>query len=92
MKQTFVVLICLSIVASVILAVPTARRKSCCRRHSKSIPELKNIKEYRIQENDGRCRIKAVVFTVKKGKICSNPDDNRVKKLLEKLSQTEQKR
>ncbi|XP_020374149.2 C-C motif chemokine 16-like [Rhincodon typus] len=90
MKQVLVALICLSIVTSVILAGPTPIRKNCCRKYSKSIPAIKNVQEYRIQENNGRCRIKAVVFTVKRRQVCSNPDDSLVKELLKKLSQNEQ--
>eukprot|EP00061_Rhincodon_typus_P012926 g38983.t1 len=60
MKLVLVVLICLGTIFFVALAGPTPIRKNCCRKYSKSIPDIKNIKGYRIQENNGRCRIKAV--------------------------------
>ncbi|XP_020374151.1 C-C motif chemokine 20-like [Rhincodon typus] len=86
MKLVLVVLICLGTIFFVALAGPTPIRKNCCRKYSKSIPDIKNIKGYRIQENNGRCRIKAVVFKLKSGQICSDPDNKYVKELLEMLS------
>ncbi|XP_078059008.1 C-C motif chemokine 28-like [Mustelus asterias] len=91
MKQVLVVLVCLSIVIFTVSAVPNPILKSCCRNYSSTVPRFKRIQEYAIQEKDGRCRIKAVVFKVKKGRICSDPDNNEVKKLLEKLSKKEQR-
>uniref|UniRef100_UPI00398F378A eotaxin-like n=1 Tax=Pristiophorus japonicus TaxID=55135 RepID=UPI00398F378A len=91
MKQFLVVLIGLSVFTLVVLAAPTGQQKSCCLNYSKSVPNFKKIKDYKIQENDGSCRIEAVVFRLKDRWICSNPEDERVKKLVEKLSQKEQR-
>uniref|UniRef100_UPI00398E8207 C-C motif chemokine 17-like n=1 Tax=Pristiophorus japonicus TaxID=55135 RepID=UPI00398E8207 len=91
MKQFLVVLICLSVFTLVVLAAPTGPRKSCCLKYSKSVPNFKKIKDYEIQEDDGSCSINAVVFRLRDRWICSNPKDERVKKLVEKLSQKEQR-
>ncbi|GCC23623.1 C-C motif chemokine 17-like [Chiloscyllium punctatum] len=91
MKQVLVVLMCLGIISFVALAAPSQIWKNCCRKYSQRIPQLHRIKEYASQENDGRCKIKAVIFKVKNHWICSNPDNGQVKKLVEKLSQKERK-
>ncbi|XP_067897488.1 eotaxin-like [Heterodontus francisci] len=91
MKQVLVVLICLSIFMLVVSAAPNPIWKNCCRRYSKTVPRFNRIEDYTMQENDGRCKIKAVLFKVRGRKICSDPNDERVQKLVEKLSQKEQR-
>uniref|UniRef100_UPI00398F7CDB C-C motif chemokine 17-like n=1 Tax=Pristiophorus japonicus TaxID=55135 RepID=UPI00398F7CDB len=91
MKQFLVVLIGLSVFTLVVLAAPNPTRKSCCLKYSKSVPNVNIIEKYKIQENDGSCRIKAVVFMIKGKRICSNPKDERVKKLVQKLSKRKQR-
>ncbi|GCB61570.1 hypothetical protein scyTo_0011335 [Scyliorhinus torazame] len=91
MKQVLAVLFCLSVIVFTVSAVPNLILKSCCRNYSVSVPRLNRIKDYVIQQNDGRCKIEAVVFKVKKILVCSDPNNNEVKELLEKLSKKEQR-
>ncbi|XP_060690268.1 C-C motif chemokine 17-like [Hemiscyllium ocellatum] len=91
MKQVLVVLMCLGIISFVALAAPSQILKNCCLKYSGILPQLKRIKEYVIQKNDGRCKIKAVIFKVKNLWICSNPNNLKVKRFVEKLSQKERK-
>uniref|UniRef100_UPI00398F4F51 eotaxin-like n=1 Tax=Pristiophorus japonicus TaxID=55135 RepID=UPI00398F4F51 len=91
MKQFLVVLIGLSVFTLVVLAAPNGPRKSCCLKYSKKVPNFNNIEEYKIQENDGSCRIKAVVFTVKGKRYCFDLKKEGVKKLVEKHSKREQR-
>ncbi|XP_041038605.1 eotaxin-like [Carcharodon carcharias] len=91
MKQVLVVLICLNIITFTVLAGPIQIQKDCCRNYSKTIPQFKRVKEYNIQENDGRCRIKAVLFKVGKRWVCSDPNNDGVKSLVKKLSKKQQR-
>ncbi|XP_067850871.1 C-C motif chemokine 8-like [Heptranchias perlo] len=90
MKQAVVVLIYFSVFALVVLAAPDLMWKSCCRSFSKRVPRFRKIEEYKMQENDGRCKIKAVIFKVKDRWICTNPNDNQVMEFVTKLSQKKQ--
>ncbi|XP_067897485.1 eotaxin-like [Heterodontus francisci] len=89
--KLLVVLICLSIFTMLVSAAPTPKWKNCCRRYSKTIPRFNRIEEYTMQENDGRCKIKAVLFKVKGTNVCSDPNNEQVQKLVEMLSQKEQR-
>ncbi|XP_051874718.1 C-C motif chemokine 20-like [Pristis pectinata] len=91
MKQYLVVLVCLGVLTWVVLGAPNSRRKSCCLKYSNIVPRFKKIQGYEIQEKDGRCRINAVVFFVKSIRICSDPADEKVKKLVEILSRREKR-
>ncbi|XP_038673041.1 eotaxin-like [Scyliorhinus canicula] len=86
MKQV-PVLICLSIIMYTVSTGPNLIQKSCCRNYSVSVPPLKRIEDYVIQHSDGRCKIEAVVFKLKKILVCSDPDNNEVKNRVEKLLQ-----
>ncbi|XP_078420619.1 C-C motif chemokine 2-like [Cetorhinus maximus] len=92
MKQVLVVLICLNIITFTVLAVRAPILKNCCRNYSKTIPQLKRVKGYDIQENNGRCRIEAVLFKVGKRWVCSDPNNDEVKNLVKKLSEKQQRR
>ncbi|XP_038673181.1 C-C motif chemokine 17-like [Scyliorhinus canicula] len=91
MKQVLAVLFCLSVIVFTVSAVPNPKLKTCCRKYSVSVPSLKRIKDYYIQQNDGLCKIEAVVFKLKKRTVCSDPNNNEVKELLEELSKKEQR-
>ncbi|XP_057696395.1 C-C motif chemokine 25b [Corythoichthys intestinalis] len=69
---------------------------NCCLGHVRRVrPQVKqNIESFRMQETDGDCNIRAVVFTVKKRPehktqrtICANPDHPWVQDLKEAVRQ-----
>ncbi|XP_072110753.1 C-C motif chemokine 27-like [Mobula birostris] len=92
MKQSLVVLFCLSVLAWAVLGAPNSIRKSCCLKYSPRPPRIGRILRHEIQDNDGRCRFEAVVFFVKGNRVCSDPNDERVKVLLTRLAQRKQGR
>uniref|UniRef100_G3PB64 Chemokine (C-C motif) ligand 25b n=1 Tax=Gasterosteus aculeatus aculeatus TaxID=481459 RepID=G3PB64_GASAC len=74
---------------------------NCCLGHHTRIAERvkKNIESYRMQETDGDCNIRAVVFLIKKKPShakqltrCANPDDLWVQKLMKTVDVKMKKR
>ncbi|XP_069753948.1 C-C motif chemokine 17-like [Narcine bancroftii] len=82
MKQVLVVLICFSVVCFVVSGAPTLIRRSCCKKYSKRVPDVKKILHYEIQTRDGQCNIPAVKFTVQNRRICSDPRNKNVIRIL----------
>ncbi|XP_041791150.1 C-C motif chemokine 25b [Chelmon rostratus] len=74
---------------------------NCCLGH---VPEMKankkrNVQSYRMQETDGDCNIRAVVFLMKKRPshtkqrtVCANPEERWVQQLVEALDMKMAKR
>ncbi|XP_062901025.1 C-C motif chemokine 17-like [Mobula hypostoma] len=93
MKQSLVVLFCLSVLTWAVLGAPNSIRKSCCMNFSPKPPRIGRILKHEIQDSDGRCRFDAVVFYTVNGKrICSKRNDEKVEDLLTKLAQRKQGR
>ncbi|KAM4629336.1 C-C motif chemokine 25b [Polymixia lowei] len=59
---------------------------NCCLRHVAGLKKSvkKNVESYRMQETDGDCNLRAVVFQMKKKRrlICANPDHQWVQVLM----------
>ncbi|XP_007885461.1 eotaxin-like [Callorhinchus milii] len=86
MKQALVVLAFLTIFVWTVVSVPGQIKKSCCLTASAQPPHYKKLTNYEIQENDGRCNIKAVIFyTITNRTICSNPANKRIKMLMKRF-------
>ncbi|XP_062901027.1 eotaxin-like [Mobula hypostoma] len=89
MKQFLVALICLSMLNIVLSGAPTRILTSCCKNYSKRVPSIDKIQEYKIQTNEGSCKINAVIFTVGDKRICADPKRKRVIKTLKQLPEKE---
>ncbi|KAL1023085.1 hypothetical protein UPYG_G00036230 [Umbra pygmaea] len=58
------------------LSLAQGSYENCCLKYVTGLKKntKKNLINYRIQETDGGCNIKAIVFTLKKGRtVCANP-------------------
>ncbi|XP_077580739.1 C-C motif chemokine 20 [Stigmatopora nigra] len=86
---TLLLLSCLS------LAMSQVSYDDCCLTYVKELG--KRIRDravkYTIQETDGGCNIRAVIFTMRKGRVyCSDPQDLWVKELMASIDKKAVKR
>uniref|UniRef100_A0A669CGM0 C-C motif chemokine n=1 Tax=Oreochromis niloticus TaxID=8128 RepID=A0A669CGM0_ORENI len=60
---------------------------NCCLGYVKDIRKKSNIISYTMQESDGDCNIRAVLFTMKRRPkpVCANPNDDWVQKEIRRL-------
>ncbi|XP_038857788.1 C-C motif chemokine 25-like [Salvelinus namaycush] len=87
----FQALFFLLLLACMYLTLAQGSYENCCLRHVAGLKKStkRNVVSYRIQETDGGCNIKAVVFTLKKGKtVCANPSHKWVQYLRTVVDKT----
>ncbi|KAL6107901.1 uncharacterized protein ACO6RY_18571 [Pungitius sinensis] len=93
-------LLLLLVLSCMYLCLAQGSYGNCCLgyRHALAERVKKNIESYRMQETDGDCNIRAVVFMIKKKPShakqwtrCANPDEPWVQKVIEKLNMRKQK-
>ncbi|XP_077572817.1 C-C motif chemokine 25b [Stigmatopora nigra] len=79
----FQALLFLALIICTTLCVAQGSYGNCCLGHIRGMRDnlKKNVESFRMQETDGDCNIRAVVFTMKKrpGRkiartVCANPD------------------
>ncbi|XP_074544744.1 C-C motif chemokine 20a.3 [Halichoeres trimaculatus] len=64
----------------------SAAQPRCCHWYSKTKPAFSEIKGYSVQPNTGMCRINAIIFLLKKGKlVCANPAKDWVMDYINRL-------
>ncbi|XP_053177666.1 C-C motif chemokine 25b [Scomber japonicus] len=82
----FQALFFLLILACMYLSLAQGSYGNCCLGYNRKLKGKKNIESYRMQETDGDCNIRAVVFTMKTGRtVCANPEHAWVQKQIEIL-------
>ncbi|XP_030582527.1 C-C motif chemokine 25b [Archocentrus centrarchus] len=62
---------------------------NCCLGYVSEIKRKRNIFSYTMQEPDGDCNIRAVLFTMKKRAkpVCANPEEKWVKDEMKRINQ-----
>ncbi|XP_029356310.1 C-C motif chemokine 25b isoform X2 [Echeneis naucrates] len=92
----FQMLFFLLLLTSMYLSLAQGSYGNCCLGYVRSMRTnaLRNIESYRMQETDGDCNIRAVVFLMKKRPsrksnkqktVCANPENAWVQDLISKL-------
>ncbi|XP_028857055.1 C-C motif chemokine 25b isoform X2 [Denticeps clupeoides] len=79
----FCVLFFILLLACMYPSLAQGSYENCCLRYVQSIKRgmRRKITHYRIQETDGGCNIRAVVFAAKKH-LCADPGQDWVQKLM----------
>ncbi|XP_020784869.2 LOW QUALITY PROTEIN: C-C motif chemokine 25-like [Boleophthalmus pectinirostris] len=89
----WITVLSLLVVCFVCLSVAQVSFDDCCLKYAKRHSRLiqKHAVKYRRQEMDGDCNIRAVIFTLKKGRVyCTNPDEKWVVRLMETIDKRSQ--
>ncbi|CAI5639801.1 C-C motif chemokine 25b [Oreochromis aureus] len=88
----FHALVFILLFACMYLSLAQGSYGNCCLGYVKDIRKKSNIVSYAMQESDGDCNIRAVLFTMKRRAkpVCANPNDDWVQKEIRRLKKIEQ--
>ncbi|XP_051957371.1 C-C motif chemokine 21-like [Xyrauchen texanus] len=62
--------------------------ENCCLKYGRIRKSYKNhIERYRLQETDGGCNIRAIVFKMKQKTFCADPKEHWVQQLIKQINE-----